>query len=537
MRRVGRVDVPQEAFIAALRVDDGAPGRRRSERRGHLRPRPVLPDALRLLRLQRVRGARSPGASVPASARWPRPTLSAPAWDGDERRERVPGRGDADDARRRRTWRRCSRTCARRSTCADDAEVTTEANPDTVDGPTLEALAGRRATGASRWARSRSTRSVLASLERMHQPDVGPPGVRRRPPCRLREREPRPDLRRRGRNASSRGSATLRETVALAPEHISAYALTIEPATPLGRAVAARRAARARPRPAGGHVRLACEVLASAGYRHYEVSNWAKPGFECRHNLGYWERRPYLGLGAGAHSYRDDHRWWNIRPPEEYMAQVEAGRLPVGGEERLDPSDAYLEEVFLKLRILEGDPRELDRRGGRRAVPRERPARRTSSAAGPHRARDAPAERARAGAHGGVHRLTARHNASSMPHEASVDGLSHARWRLAGWQGRVARARDPEGAIGVHDQSGFVHLFHVRTGARRRGARSRSRRASVRAGSPSTAKVRPNPSSRPTESTATSSGQRPASGWPGRRHGRGDQFAAHDRRTPGSRRC
>ncbi|MGZ5319420.1 MAG: radical SAM family heme chaperone HemW, partial [Actinomycetota bacterium] len=58
----------------------------------------------------------------------------------------------------------------------------------------------------------------------------------------------------------------------------------------------------------------------------------------------------------GAHSYRENHRWWNIRPPEEYMAQVEAGRLPVGGEELLDPSDAYLEEVFLKLRILEGIP-------------------------------------------------------------------------------------------------------------------------------------------------------------------------------------
>jgi oxygen-independent coproporphyrinogen-3 oxidase len=97
-------------------------------------------------------------------------------------------------------------------------------------------------------------------------------------------------------------------------------------------------------------------LLADAGYQHYEVSNWAKPGFECLHNLGYWERRPYVGLGAGAHSYREDHRWWNVRPPEEYLSLVEAGRLPVGGEERLEPSDAYLEEVFLRMRILEGIP-------------------------------------------------------------------------------------------------------------------------------------------------------------------------------------
>ena len=63
-----------------------------------------------------------------------------------------------------------------------------------------------------------------------------------------------------------------------------------------------------------------------------------------------------MGLGAGAHSYRDNHRWWNVRPPEEYMERVEAGQLPIGGEERLDPSDAYLEEVFLRLRTLEGIP-------------------------------------------------------------------------------------------------------------------------------------------------------------------------------------
>jgi oxygen-independent coproporphyrinogen-3 oxidase len=101
---------------------------------------------------------------------------------------------------------------------------------------------------------------------------------------------------------------------------------------------------------------LACDVLDAAGYGHYEISNWARPGFECLHNLGYWERRPYVGLGAGAHGYRDDVRWWNIRPPETYMEKVESGELPIGGSESLDPSDAYLEEVFLKLLILEGVP-------------------------------------------------------------------------------------------------------------------------------------------------------------------------------------
>jgi oxygen-independent coproporphyrinogen-3 oxidase len=149
---------------------------------------------------------------------------------------------------------------------------------------------------------------------------------------------------------------TLMRTIDLAPEHVSAYALTVEPATPLGRRIAAGSVP-----PPDGDLQadmfgLACELLADAGYGHYEVSNWARPGFECRHNLGYWERRPYVGLGAGAHAYRDDHRWWNVRPPEEYMTMVEAGELPVGGGERLEPADAYLEEVFLRLRILEGVP-------------------------------------------------------------------------------------------------------------------------------------------------------------------------------------
>jgi len=144
--------------------------------------------------------------------------------------------------------------------------------------------------------------------------------------------------------------------VALEPEHISAYALTIEPATVLGRKVAKGEVPPPDPDLQADMFAAACDVLGSAGYRHYEVSNWAKPGYECRHNLGYWERRPYLGLGAGAHSYRDERRWWNVRPPEEYLRCVEAGEPPVGGDERLDPSDAYLEEVFLRLRILEGIP-------------------------------------------------------------------------------------------------------------------------------------------------------------------------------------
>jgi putative oxygen-independent coproporphyrinogen III oxidase len=235
-----------------------------------------------------------------------------------------------------------------------DAEVTIEANPDTVTEASLGALLDAGFARVSIGAQSFDP-AVLAALERIHQPAAvraAVAAVRR-----AGHRNVSLDLIY-GANGETLSSwrRTLDETIALGPDHVSAYALTIEPATSLGRQVAAGKTPAPDPDLQADMFLLACEMLADAGYRHYEISNWARPGFECVHNLGYWERRPYVGLGAGAHSYRDDVRWWNVRPPETYMEKVEAGELPIGGSESLDPSDAYLEEVFLKLRILEGVP-------------------------------------------------------------------------------------------------------------------------------------------------------------------------------------
>jgi oxygen-independent coproporphyrinogen-3 oxidase len=237
---------------------------------------------------------------------------------------------------------------------AGDAEVTVEANPDTVDEASLVALHAAGFTRISIGAQSFDP-TVLRSLERVHRPDA----VRRT--VAAARAGGYDDLNLDliyGAHGETLGSweRTLAETIALAPEHVSAYALTIEPATPLGRAVARGEVPPPDPDVQADMFQLACAMLRDAGYGHYEVSNWARPGHECRHNLGYWRRQPYIGLGAGAHSYRDDRRWWNVRPPEEYLATVERGELPVGGEETLDPGDAYLEEVFLRLRILEGVP-------------------------------------------------------------------------------------------------------------------------------------------------------------------------------------
>ena len=234
------------------------------------------------------------------------------------------------------------------------AEVTIEANPDTVDAAKLAALLEAGYTRLSMGAQSFDQR-VLDALERVH----GPAAVRRAFAAARAAGHTNVNLDliygANGETLTFWGR-TLEETIALGPEHVSAYALTIELATPLGRKVGAGLVPAPDPDLQADMFGLACELLGDAGYGHYEVSNWALPGFECRHNLGYWRLQPYLGLGAGAHSYRRGRRWWNVRPPAEYLDAVERGVRPVGGEERLRPEDERLETVFLKLRILEGVP-------------------------------------------------------------------------------------------------------------------------------------------------------------------------------------
>jgi oxygen-independent coproporphyrinogen-3 oxidase len=236
----------------------------------------------------------------------------------------------------------------------DDAEITIEANPDTVDEPRLRVL---RAAGYRRLSMGAQSfdLGVLAALERVHRPEAVRAAYAAARAAGYDDVNIDLIYGAAGETIGS-WERTLHETTELGPEHVSAYALTIDPATPLGRQVASGAVPAPDPDLQADMFELACRMLADAGYVHYEISNWARPGHECRHNLGYWQRRPYLGLGAGAHSYRDATRWWNTRPPEQYLREVEEGMLPIGGAEELDADDAHLEEVFLRLRILEGVP-------------------------------------------------------------------------------------------------------------------------------------------------------------------------------------
>jgi oxygen-independent coproporphyrinogen-3 oxidase len=152
---------------------------------------------------------------------------------------------------------------------------------------------------------------------------------------------------------------SLDSLAALAPEHVSVYLLEVDEGSRLGAEIL-RGGNRysARDVPADDEMaefyETACAVLERAGYEHYEISNWARQGFASRHNLKYWRREPYLGFGAGAHSFSGTERWANAHDAAEYVGAITAGRLPVEQVEKLTAESALEEELFLGLRQLGG---------------------------------------------------------------------------------------------------------------------------------------------------------------------------------------
>lgn len=165
---------------------------------------------------------------------------------------------------------------------------------------------------------------------------------------------------------------TITRLAALAPEHISLYALTLEEGTPMRLWADQGKIPVPDPDVAADMYELARGVLSASGYHHYEISNWAKPGLQSRHNLVYWRNEPYLGVGPGAHSRLSDYRFWTVLGPREYAARsmewsdsfaqgwtmLGEGNLgqarTVDGWEHIDADTACSETMFLGLRLLDG---------------------------------------------------------------------------------------------------------------------------------------------------------------------------------------
>lgn len=159
--------------------------------------------------------------------------------------------------------------------------------------------------------------------------------------------------------------ATLRQAVALEPQHLSLYSLTVEPQTPLQRWIQRGRQAPPDDDLAADMYEWALDFLGEAGYEPYELSNFARPGFHSRHNCLYWRNEPYLGLGTSAASFLGGVRWSNAVPWREYLRRMEAGLSPVAQEERLDEEGQMRETLILALRMREGvSEREFYRRFG-----------------------------------------------------------------------------------------------------------------------------------------------------------------------------
>jgi len=235
---------------------------------------------------------------------------------------------------------------------AADAEVTVECNPDSVDAAKL-ATYSRAGVNRLSFGVQSMVPHVLALLNRTHDPAnveravtlardagfarinvdliYGTPG------------ESLDDWRR-----------SLAGALALEVEHVSAYALTVEPATPLGKAVAAgTRPAPDDDRQADAYV-VADETLSAAGFEWYEISNWARSGEACRHNLLYWNEGDYVGIGCAAHGHTGGRRWWNVRTPERYITAIDAATSAEAADESLDDSARAEESFALALRTRAG---------------------------------------------------------------------------------------------------------------------------------------------------------------------------------------
>ena len=249
---------------------------------------------------------------------------------------------------------------------AAGAEITVEAHPETVDEAYFEALLAAGFGRVSIGVQSLVPR-VLTGLGRTHSPKRALDAIAAARAAGVEDVNA--DL--------IYGSpwerpedwvTSLEGVIEAAPDHVSAYALTVEEGTPLATLVATGRVRDVDPDVQADRHGVADELLSLAGYERYEVSNWARPGRASRHNVLYWSAGDYLGFGAGAHAHVSGYRWWSTRLPRDFITAVGAGSSTVAGEERLDRDQRAGEALMLGLRLVSGiETTELEMRFGSEA--------------------------------------------------------------------------------------------------------------------------------------------------------------------------
>lgn len=239
-----------------------------------------------------------------------------------------------------------------RASIASGAELSLEANPEDV---TAENVRAWRSAGINRVSLGAQTfqDTVLQWMHRVHD------GARIGEAVRTLRREgienvsldlifALPEIIERNWRAD------LEQAIALEPQHVSLYGLTVEQHTPLGRWQQRGEISEAPEERYEREFLLAHTMLSSAGFEHYEVSNFGRSGFHSRHNSMYWRRVPYAAVGPSAHAFDGRRRWWNVAPYAEWVRRLGAAADPTAGDEVLDRESGMAEQVYLGLRTTNG---------------------------------------------------------------------------------------------------------------------------------------------------------------------------------------
>ena len=237
---------------------------------------------------------------------------------------------------------------------APDAEVTTEANPDSV---TPESLAELRAGGFTRvsFGMQSAVPHVLSTLDRTHSPERVPQAVQWARDAGL---DVSVDLIYGTPGESiADWQASMDAALALEPDHVSAYSLIVEPGTKLAAQMRRGEVPMVDEDDHAEKYELADAVLADAGFSWYEVSNWARSEqHQARHNVAYWRNQDWWGIGPGAHSHIGGIRWWNVKHPSAYQQRIDAGVSPALAREVPSADARHLENIMLSIRLASGLP-------------------------------------------------------------------------------------------------------------------------------------------------------------------------------------
>ncbi len=235
---------------------------------------------------------------------------------------------------------------------ARDAEISLEANPGTTSAPALRDLAAAGVNRISFGAQSFDA-SELAFLDRVHTPEATAASLHLAREAGIRSVNLDLMYGLPGQTPAA-WQETLRHALDLAPDHLSLYALTVESGTPLDGRVERGEVTPLDPDAVAAMYEAAAERLDTGGYHQYELSNWARPGHESRHNRVYWTWGDYLGIGAGAHGFLDGERFENVAHPRTYIEAVRRDGRAIAEAVRPDPATSMSDWLALRLRLVEG---------------------------------------------------------------------------------------------------------------------------------------------------------------------------------------